>query len=138
VSVLVAISDLFFSSKIDGALALASGKLGAARAKRGVDLAEQVRAIAPTRLVVELGSRGYAIDKEARLPVIDAIRALKADPRTSGIEIVGYCRHTEVETIRAARSAGADRVLTQGEFAELLSSLLDPASTLAKGAASCE
>jgi hypothetical protein len=126
VSVLVAISDLFFSSKIDAV------SKDAARAKRGVDLVAQVKAAMPKRLVVELGSKGYGV------PAIDAIRALKSDEATRGVEIVGYCRHTEIDLIRAARAAGADRVLTQGEFAELLPSLLDEKAALPRGAASCE
>lgn len=113
---LVAISDLFFSSKIDGALT-ATGAT-ATRAKRGEDLVAQVRAGRPARLLVELGSKGYGG------PAIDAIRAIKADDALRATEIVGYCRHTEIELIRGARAAGADRVLTQGEFAELLASLL--------------
>ena len=113
---LVAISDLFFSSKIDGVLTAAGAS--ATRAKRGEDLAAQVRACKPARLIVELGSKGYGG------PAIDAIRAIKSDDVTRSTEIVGYCRHTEIELIRAARAAGADRVLTQGEFAEQLSSLL--------------
>ena len=126
-SVLIAISDLFFSSKID-----AAGGATAARAKRGVDLASQVKAAAPRRLIVELASKGYGAT------AIDAIRAIRADESTRAVEIVGYCRHTEIELIRAAKAAGADRVLTQGEFAELLPQLLDENAALAKGAAACD
>lgn len=134
-SVLVAITDLFFASKVDGALAsLASQDPApvAARAKRGEPLVEQVRRTKPARVLVELGATAYGG------PAIDAIRAIKADAELRAVEVVGYCRHTEIERIRAAKAAGADRVLTQGELAELLPSLLVAGTPLPKGAASCE
>lgn len=126
--VLVAISDLFFSSKIDAALAASGG--AAERAKRGEDLLEQVRARRPERLLVELASRAF--------PAMDVVRAIKADPDLRATEIVGYCRHTSVELIREAKSAGIDRVLTQGEFSALLPVLLAPGAALPKGAAHCD
>ena len=124
--VLVAIRDLFFSSKVDAAIA-ASGAAAPARAKRGEPLLEQVRAGRPSRLVVELGAEG----------AIDAIRAIKSDAELATTEVVGYCRHTEIERIRAAKAAGCDRVLTQGELAELLPRILS-GDELPKGAASCD
>ena len=112
-SVLVAIRDLFFSSKID-AVVTAAGIAAPVRAKRGESLVDQVRAARPSRLLLDLAAEG----------ALDAVRAIKADAELARTEIVGYCRHTELERIRDARSAGCDRVLTQGEFAELLPRLL--------------
>ena len=125
--VLIAIRDLFFASKVDAA-ATASGAAAPARAKRGEPLLEQVRATKPARLLVELASA----------EAIDAIRAIKADPELASTQVVGYCRHTDVDRIRDAKSAGCDRVLTQGEFAELLPQLLVAGSALPKGAAHCD
>ena len=125
-SVLIAISDLFFSSKVDGALTAAGAV--AVRAKRGVDLFAQVRATLPRRVLLELSSRAYVAT------AVDSIRAIKADQSTRQVEIVGFCRHTEIELIRAAREAGADRVLTQGELADLLPALLDESKLPAKSA----
>lgn len=124
--VLVAIRDLFFSSKIDAA-ASAAGAPAPARAKRGEGLLEQVRAAKPSRLLLELGIDG----------AIDAIRAIKSDSELAATEVVGYCRHTEIERIREAKAAGCDRVLTQGEMAELLPRILSGQS-LPRGAASCD
>lgn len=115
-AVLVSIRDLFFSSKVDAAVA-ASGASPPLRAKRGESLVEQVRLSRPSRLVLDLGGEG----------AIDAVRAIKSDPEIGATEVVGYCRHTEIDRIREAKSAGCDRVLTQGEFAELLPRLLSGA-----------
>lgn len=111
--ILVAIRDLFFSSKVDAVVA-ASGAPAPLRAKRGESLMEQVRETRPSRLVLDLGAEG----------AIDAVRAIKSDPDIAATEIVGYCRHTEIDRIRDAKNAGCDRVLTQGELAELLPRLL--------------
>ena len=127
--VLVAISDLFFASKIDGVASAA----GAApqRASRGKALVDQVRELGPARVVVELGSSSFGG------PAIEAVRAIKADPALAATEVVGYCRHTAVDLIREAKAAGCDRILTQGELAELLPALL-AGDALPKGAASCD
>lgn len=111
--VLVAIRDLFFSSKIDAVVA-AGGLTPPARAKRGESLVEQVRASRPARVVLDLSAPG----------AIDAVRAIKSDTDLTTTELVGFCRHTEIELIREARAAGCDRVLTQGELADRLPTLL--------------
>ncbi len=112
-AVLVAIRDLFFASKIDAALA--HGDVDPPlRATRGEPLLAQVRAHRPARVLVELSEPG----------MLEEVRALKSDPALAAAEVVGYCRHTAAETIREAKAAGCDLVLTQGEFAGALPALL--------------
>ena len=111
--VLVSIRDLFFSSKIDAVVA-AGGIVAPARAKRGESLVEQVRASRPSRVVLDLGAAD----------AIESVRAIKSDAELATTELVGYCRHTEIERIREARAAGCDHVLTQGELADRLPKLL--------------
>ena len=126
-AVLVAIRDLFFASKVDAAVA-AAGVAAPTRASRATPLLEQVRALKPERLPVELGIPEAA----------ETIRAIKRDADLASTQVVGYCRHTDVDRIREAKAAGCDRVLTQGELAELLPTLLVPGSDLPKGAAHCD
>ncbi len=104
-TVLVAIFDLFFSSKVPA---------GAPRAKRGVDLVEQVREAKPKRVIVELASKTF--------DALDAIRRIKAE--MPEVEIVAFAGHTKVDLIHAAKDAGADLVLTQGEISERMSKLV--------------
>lgn len=117
-TVLVAIGDLFFASKIDAALAAVpeADRANVERASRGEDLVAQVRARKPRRLLLELASRSF--------PALDVVRAIKADDSLRGIEIVGFCRHTDGALIASAQEAGCDRVLTQGELARDLGDLL--------------
>ncbi|MBI1945805.1 MAG: hypothetical protein HYS27_08920 [Deltaproteobacteria bacterium] len=110
-TVLVAISDLMFSSKVSGA----ARALGVTyhRAARNAPLASEVTRTEATRVLVELG---------ASPGVLDAV----ADVRRQhpGVEIVGFCSHTLAELMQRARAVGCTRVLTQGELAGELPELL--------------
>lgn len=47
----------------------------------------------------------------------------------AGISVVAYGGHVHVERLQAARDAGADSVLTRGDFVRQLPDLLRPAAT---------
>lgn len=59
------------------------------------------------------------------------IAALKSDTATSTIPVLGFCAHTRLELIEAARGAGADRVTARGELtrrlAPIVADLVGPA-----------
>jgi DNA-binding NarL/FixJ family response regulator len=106
--ILVAIQDLYFASKIDATRA------GIARADRTRPVVDQVRELAPTRLILHLSNPA----------AIETIRAIKSDPALAATEIVAFVGHTQTALIAEAKSAGADRVLSQGELAQQLATLL--------------
>jgi CheY-like chemotaxis protein len=113
--VLGLVADLFFGSRIREV----------AR-QLGVEV-ELVKT--PDRLVAR------AADAGPRLVIVDmslragdpagAVRALKADPRTQAVPIVGYLFDSDEQAIRAARAAGCDRVLSRGGFTQKLPELLE-------------
>lgn len=51
------------------------------------------------------------------------VRDLKGTPETASIPLLGFCAHTRVELITAARAAGADRVVARGELTRRLPDL---------------
>jgi CheY-like chemotaxis protein len=53
-----------------------------------------------------------------------AVRALKADPRTAGVPVVGYLFDAQEALIHAARAAGCDRVLSRGGLTQKLPEIL--------------
>ena len=53
-----------------------------------------------------------------------AVRALKADPRTAAIPVVGYLFDAQDELIRTAREAGCDKVLSRGGLTQKLPELI--------------
>ena len=96
--VLAVVTDLFFAGRIRSA-ALAAGT--------------------PLRFVAADGSfapsarRMALVDLDASLDVLAAIRALKA----GGTEtVVAFGPHLDTEARKAARAAGADRVLAKSKF----------------------
>jgi CheY-like chemotaxis protein len=112
--ILAAIHDLMFSSKVN-----AAAKAGGASVSwlpRGTSVAEQVAKEKPDVLLIDLGSPA--------LGAVEAIRAIKAAPETRGVVVIGYIGHEQAEAIEAARAAGADRVMSKGEFARRLPELL--------------
>ena len=110
-TVLVAISDLMFSSKVSAA-ARGLG-LRYERAARGAPLASEVARTGARRVLLELG---------ASPGVLDAVAAVRQ--QHPDVEIVGFCSHTLLDLMDRARAAGCDRVLTQGELAGQLPELL--------------
>ena len=110
--ILAAIHDLMFSSKVNAA---AQGK-AIAWLPRGTPVAEHVAKEKPDVLLIDLASPA--------LNGVEAVRAIKSSPETSGTLIIGYVDHTREDLIAAARQAGADHVLSKGEFARRLPDLL--------------
>src|SRR5581483_2534358 len=101
--VLCAVDDLIFSIKIS----TAAKALGAdVFFERSADeVLPRIRDKQPSLVIVDLNSR--------KLHPIETIAALKADPRTAGIPVLGYVAHVDAATIDAARAAGIDHVLAR-------------------------
>jgi hypothetical protein len=103
--VLVLVRDLMFS-----------GRIGATARAVNVPVTfvrDPARLAGETghRLIVDLGQAG----------ALEAAAAWRE--RNSG-EVVGFVAHVDAETIRRARAAGIDRVLTKGQFVQALPDLL--------------
>jgi DNA-binding NarL/FixJ family response regulator len=112
-TVLVAIHDLMFSSKVTAA---SRGK-PVAWLPRGTKIVDHVKATKPDVLLVDLASPA--------LDAVNAVRALKGE----GVQlvVVGYVDHTREDVIEAAKAAGVDQVMSKGEFARRLPELLEGA-----------
>ena len=75
----------------------------ATRARFDAALAETT----PAAIVLELDGAG--IDGPG------LVAELKAVPGTATTPILGFCAHTKADVIKAARAAGADKVVARGE-----------------------
>lgn len=110
--ILVAVHDLMFTSKIN-----AAGKGHELLwLPRGTAIVDKVRELKPEVLIVDLGN--------ANLKGPEAIRAVKADEASKSVVVIAYTGHTEESAIKAAQEAGADQVLSKGEFSRRLPELL--------------
>jgi DNA-binding NarL/FixJ family response regulator len=65
-------------------------------------------------------------------PALDVLRALKGNPATVNIHVIGFLSHVQGDLAAAARAAGCDTVLARSAFAQQLPELL---SKLAGGTA---
>ena len=110
--ILAAIHDLMFSSKVNAA---ARGKT-IGWLPRGTNVAEHVAKEKPDVLLIDLGNPA--------LNAVEAVKTIKSAPETREVVVIGYIDHTREDVIEAARAAGADQVLSKGEFARRLPELL--------------
>ena len=111
--ILAAIHDLMFSSKVNAA---ARGK-AISWLPRGTPVAEHVAKEKPDVLLIDLASPA--------LNAVDAVRTIKSAAETR--DIVAWVidkDDTREDLIDAARAAGADHVMSKGEFARRLPELL--------------
>lgn len=111
-TVVLVVSDLMFQSRIAAAVAALGHKAVVADAAA----VEQAIGAGPALVVVDLHERG-----------IDAGTVIRS-VRAGGATVLAFGRHTEPAMLRAARDAGADRVVPRSQLVEelpqLLSSLL--------------
>ncbi|HUI44091.1 MAG TPA: response regulator [Terriglobia bacterium] len=55
---------------------------------------------------------------------VDRVRALKANPGTRQVPVIGFVSHVATEVIAAAREAGCDQVLARSAFTQQLGEIL--------------
>jgi CheY-like chemotaxis protein len=75
------------------------------------------------------GARVIIVDMSLRTgDPAQAVRALKGDPKTQAITIVGYLFDSDEAAIKAARAAGCDKVLSRGGLTQKLADIIGKAS----------
>lgn len=95
----------------------------AARGK-GVPV-QTVRTTADALAACRGGARTVIVDLDTpRLPVIDAVTAIAADPALAAVRVIGFYSHVETERAREARAAGCGTVLPRSAFVRQLDELL--------------
>ncbi|MBZ5668803.1 MAG: response regulator [Acidobacteriia bacterium] len=111
--VVALVEDLLFLSKIRET----------AKAVGVTVIAGDTRSCVPS--ILETGPQAILLDLNSRmLAAVDCVRALKADPATRQIPIVGFVSHVQPDLIAAARAAGCDLVLARSAFSQQLPDLL--------------
>lgn len=106
------VPDLFFATRI----AAAAAQLGVALETPSAREALEAVRRAPADLVI--------LDLSAGGEPATLARALKADPATRSVPIVGFYPHVDGELRRAALAAGVDQVLPRSAFTTRLAALL--------------
>lgn len=105
-TILVAVNDLFFYTKVRDALVPEGYRLEKARAQQ--DIMEKTSATSPAAVILDMNDR--AIDP------FQALQTLKHDPHLNAIPVLAYANHEEVETWNRARTLGVTKIVSRNEF----------------------
>jgi PleD family two-component response regulator len=119
-TILVAINDIFFYTKVRDALLPDGYRLEKARAQQ--DILEKASSGNPALVLLDMNDR--AVD------AFQALETLKADPRLSSIPILAYANHEEVDTWNRARALGVTKIVSRNEFSARTRILVDELITL--------
>ena len=108
-TIVIVVSDLMFQSRIEAAArALGHATVIGDTAERAAD----ALAASPALVVLDLHER--AVEPAAII----------RDAKAAGARVLAFGRHTEPQTLRAAREAGADTVVPRSQLVEELGALI--------------
>jgi PleD family two-component response regulator len=105
-TILVAITDLFFYTKVRDALRQPEYQLEKARVQQ--DIVEKASSANPSAIIFNMN--------DLTLDAFQALEKLKVDPRLKDIPTLAFANHEEVDTWNRAKALGVTRVVSRNEF----------------------
>lgn len=114
-TVLVAVTDIFFYTKVRDALLPKGYKLERARSQD--DIAGKAAAVNPSAVILNMNDQ--------TLNAFQALETLKTDPRFKTIPILAFANHEEVETWNRAKAMGVTKIVSRNEFSSRTKDLLE-------------
>jgi len=114
-TILVAVTDIFFYTKVRDALRTGGYRIEKARAQQ--DIAEKAATAAPAVVILDMN--------DLTLDAFQALEALKSDPRSKSIPILAYANHEEVDTWNRAKALGVTKIVSRNEFSARTKDLID-------------
>jgi PleD family two-component response regulator len=114
-TVLVAVTDIFFYTKVRDALLPKGYKLERARSQE--EIAGKASAVNPAAVILNMN--------DDTLDAFQALETLKADPHFKSIPILAFANHEEVETWNRAKSMGVTKIVSRNEFSSRTKDLLE-------------
>ena len=105
-TILVAVSDIFFYTKIRDAFLPSGYKLE--RIRNTEDWQEKALQSQPIGMIVNMN--------DDRLDPPAILKALKASPQTQSLPILAFANHEEVGTWKLAKDLGIEKVVSRNEF----------------------
>jgi PleD family two-component response regulator len=113
--VLVAVTDIFFYTKVRDALMAKGYRIERARTQQ--DIAEKASATAPSAFILNMN--------DERLDAFQALETVKADAGLKTIPILAFANHEEVDTFNRARALGVTKIVSRNEFSSRLKDLVE-------------
>ena len=119
-TILVAITDIFFYTKVRDALK-AGYQLEKVRTQQ--DFAEKTAAAAPAAVLLNMN--------DLALNAFQAIETLKANPQTRATPILAFANHEEVDTWNRAKELGVTKIVSRNEFSARTKELVEEVTKVA-------
>ena len=114
-AVLVAVSDIFFYTKIRDAL-LPKGYV-LERIRTQDEVPAKAASLHPTAMILNMNDEA--------LDAFKALEQMKGDASLNTIPILAFANHEEVETWRRARELGVNKIVSRNEFSSRTRDLLE-------------
>ena len=114
-TILVAVTDIFFYTKVRDALMAKGYKIERARTQQ--DIEEKALATTPSAFILNMN--------DERLDAFQALETLKADTGMKAIPILAFANHEEVDTFNRARALGVTKIVSRNEFSARLKDLVE-------------
>jgi PleD family two-component response regulator len=105
-TILVAVTDIFFYTKIRDALLPSGYKLERARTQQ--DLADKATAHRPAAVIMNMN--------DASFDALQALQHIKDQDQFKSLPVLAFANHEEVETWRRARELGITKIVSRNEF----------------------
>lgn len=105
-SILVAVSDVFFYTKIRDALLPQGYALERARSQD--EVSAKAAALQPEAVILNMN--------DDKLDAFRALEQLKGDGRLADIPVLAFANHEEVDTWTRAKKLGVTKIVSRNEF----------------------
>jgi PleD family two-component response regulator len=114
-TILVAVTDIFFYTKVRDALLPKGYRLEKVRAQQ--DLADKASSMTPVAVILNMNDQG--------LDAFLALETLKADPILKAIPVLAFANHEEVGTWNRAKALGVSKIVSRNEFSARTKDLIE-------------
>ena len=114
-TILVAVTDIFFYTKVRDALLTRGYRLERARSQE--DVVEMASLAGPAAIILNMN--------DDKLNAVQALESLKADPRFKDIPTLAFANHEEVDTWNRAKALGITKIVSRNEFSARTGDLIE-------------
>jgi len=114
-TILVAVTDIFFYTKVRDALRPQGYTLERIRSQD--EVAEKAVSLAPAAMILNMNDLG--------IDAFKALEALRADAALRTIPILAFANHEEVDTWKRAKELGVTKVVSRNEFSSRTRDLVE-------------
>jgi CheY-like chemotaxis protein len=105
-TILAAVNDVFFYTKLRDALQTQGYQLERARSQQ--DVPDKVAMFSPAAVVLDMN--------DPRLDGLKALEAIRADAQFRSLPVLAFANHEEVHTWQQAKRLGVTKIVSRNEF----------------------